>query len=96
MLFFDSIIICIEIEEDFFQGKMYRYLATNFFAIGLMEINSCVPRSMVFASGADASISPMARRTVCRVTNQNTATGNTLKQQHAQKDGRLILTILTR
>ena len=55
----------------------------------------CVSRSMVLLSGADASISSMARK-VCRVTNQNNATGNTRQQQHARKDGRMILTIFTR
>ena len=65
------------------------------FAIGLMEFNSCVRATFYGVLGADASISPMARK-VCRVTNQNTAIGNTLQQQHARKDGRLIPTIFTR
>jgi len=50
---------------------------------------------MVAVSAPDASILSMARK-VRRATNQNAATGNTLQQQHARKDGRKILTIFIR
>ena len=79
--------ICIEIEIGFYRGKMY--LCDWFDGIQF------VCTTFYGVSAADASISCMARK-VCRVTNQNTAIGNILQQQHARKDGRMILTISTR